>query len=150
MNATAVERITPPQTESTRDARRILPPSIGAFVKWGPFALLGSASFLPLCWALSKNGFGCGSSTTFAQLERVVAATGNKVVMEPTLDEALGSLFGTAPRGSGPLARKQAGAQAALSKAMRDQAEAATCGGAKKRSTRSSSCWQTRRISFKS
>jgi uncharacterized membrane protein (UPF0182 family) len=29
----------------------------------------------------------------FPQLKRVIAATGNKVVMEPTLDEALGALF---------------------------------------------------------
>ena len=61
---------------------------------------------------------------SFPQLKRVIAATGDKVVMEPTLDEALGSLFGTAPAQSGPLAGKQAGAQAPLSKAARDQAEA--------------------------
>jgi uncharacterized membrane protein (UPF0182 family) len=29
----------------------------------------------------------------FPQLKRVIAATGNKVVMEPTLDEALSALF---------------------------------------------------------
>jgi uncharacterized membrane protein (UPF0182 family) len=62
--------------------------------------------------------------TNFPQLKRVIVATGDKVVMEPTLDEALGSLFGTAPAQSGPLAGKQAGAQAPLSKAARDQAEA--------------------------
>jgi hypothetical protein len=62
--------------------------------------------------------------TSFPQLKRVIVATGDKVVMEPTLDEALGSLFGTAPAQSGPLAGKQAGAQAPLSKAARDQAEA--------------------------
>jgi len=33
--------------------------------------------------------------TNFPQLKRVIAATGNKVVMEPTLDEALSSLFGS-------------------------------------------------------
>ena len=62
--------------------------------------------------------------TNFPQLKRVIVATGDKVVMEPTLDEALGSLFGTAPAQSGPLAGKQVGAQAPLSKAARDQAEA--------------------------
>ena len=31
--------------------------------------------------------------TNFPQLKRVIAATGNKVVMEPTLDEALAALF---------------------------------------------------------
>jgi uncharacterized membrane protein (UPF0182 family) len=62
--------------------------------------------------------------TNFPQLKRVIVATGDKVVMEPTLDEALGSLFGTAPGQPGPLAGKQAGAQAPLSKATRDQAEA--------------------------
>jgi uncharacterized membrane protein (UPF0182 family) len=31
--------------------------------------------------------------TNFPQLKRVIAATGNKVVMESTLDEALGALF---------------------------------------------------------
>jgi len=62
--------------------------------------------------------------TNFPQLKRVIVATGDKVVMEPTLDEALGSLFGTAPPQADPLAGKQAGAQAPLSKATRDEAEA--------------------------
>jgi hypothetical protein len=34
-------------------------------------------------------------STNFPQLKRVIAVTGDKVVMEPTLDEALHDLFGT-------------------------------------------------------
>jgi hypothetical protein len=62
--------------------------------------------------------------TNFPQLKRVIVATGDKVVMEPTLDEALGSLFGTGPGQPGLLAGKQAGAQAPLSMATRDQAEA--------------------------
>jgi hypothetical protein len=62
--------------------------------------------------------------TNFPQLKRVIVATGDKVVMEPTLDEALGSLFGTAPPQPSPFAGKQSGAQAQLSKAARDQAEA--------------------------
>ncbi len=61
--------------------------------------------------------------TNFPQLKRVIVATGDKVVMEPTLDEALSSLFGTAPAQSVALAGKQAGVQAPLSKATRDQAE---------------------------
>ena len=35
--------------------------------------------------------------TNFPQLKRVIVATGDKVVMEPTLDEALNALFGTQP-----------------------------------------------------
>ena len=62
--------------------------------------------------------------TNFPQLKRVIVATGDKVVMEPTLDEALASLFVTAPGQSGTLAGKQAGAQGPMSKATRDQAEA--------------------------
>ena len=70
--------------------------------------------------------------TNFPQLKRVIVATGDKVVMEPTLDAALSSLFGTAPPQlgilpagqSGVLPAQQTGAQAPLSKAMRDQAEA--------------------------
>jgi uncharacterized membrane protein (UPF0182 family) len=62
--------------------------------------------------------------TNFPQLKRVIVATGDKVVMEPTLDEALASLFGTTPGQSVPLFGKQAGPQAPLSKATRDQAEA--------------------------
>jgi hypothetical protein len=62
--------------------------------------------------------------TNFPQLKRVIVATGDKVVMESTLDEALASLFGTAPGQSGPLPGKQAAAVAPLSKATRDQAEA--------------------------
>jgi uncharacterized membrane protein (UPF0182 family) len=33
--------------------------------------------------------------TNFPQLKRVIAVAGDKVVMEPTLDEALSALFGT-------------------------------------------------------
>jgi uncharacterized membrane protein (UPF0182 family) len=62
--------------------------------------------------------------TNFPQLKRVIVATGDKVVMEPTLDEALASLFGTAPGQSGPLPGKQSAAVAPLSKATRDQAKA--------------------------
>jgi uncharacterized membrane protein (UPF0182 family) len=36
-------------------------------------------------------------STNFPQLKRVIAVAADKVVMEPTLDEALSDLFGTQP-----------------------------------------------------
>jgi uncharacterized membrane protein (UPF0182 family) len=62
--------------------------------------------------------------TNFPQLKRVIVAAGDKVVMEQSLDEALASLFGTTPGQSEPLPEKQTQAQAPLSKAMRDQAEA--------------------------
>jgi uncharacterized membrane protein (UPF0182 family) len=62
--------------------------------------------------------------TNFPQLKRVIVATGDKVVMEPTLDEALSSLFGTAPTQSGALPAQQAGVQAPMSKTVRDQAMA--------------------------
>jgi uncharacterized membrane protein (UPF0182 family) len=62
--------------------------------------------------------------TNFPQLKRVIVATGDKVVMEPTLDEALASLFGTTPGQSAPTPGKQAGGQEPLSKATRDQATA--------------------------
>jgi hypothetical protein len=62
--------------------------------------------------------------TNFPQLKRVIVATGDKVVMEPTLDAALTSLFGGAAPPSGSFPGQQAGAQAPLSKATRDQATA--------------------------
>jgi uncharacterized membrane protein (UPF0182 family) len=62
--------------------------------------------------------------TNFPQLKRVIVATGDKVVMEPTLDEALTSLFGTAPPQPGVLPTQQAVVQVPLSKAARDQAMA--------------------------
>jgi hypothetical protein len=62
--------------------------------------------------------------TNFPQLKRVIVATGDKVVMEPTLDEALSSLFGTASPQSGALPGQQTGVQGSLSKAARDQAMA--------------------------
>jgi uncharacterized membrane protein (UPF0182 family) len=62
--------------------------------------------------------------TNFPQLKRVIVATGDKVVMEPTLDEALSSLFGTSPGQPGALSGKQVGVQAPLSNATRYQAEA--------------------------
>ena len=55
--------------------------------------------------------------TNFPQLKRVIAATGNKVVMEPTLDEALSALF------SSP-GVPQSKAQAPLRNTVLDQARA--------------------------
>jgi uncharacterized membrane protein (UPF0182 family) len=64
--------------------------------------------------------------TNFPQLKRVIVATGNNVVMEPTLDEALSSLFGTVPAQLGhPAQPGQAGGmQEFLPKATLDQARA--------------------------
>jgi uncharacterized membrane protein (UPF0182 family) len=59
--------------------------------------------------------------TNFPQLKRVIVATGDKVVMEPTLDEALASLFGTGSPQPGVLPAQQAGVQSSLSKTARDQ-----------------------------
>ena len=44
-------------------------------------------------------------STNFPQLKRVIAVTGDKVVMEPTLDEALTALFGTQQPQAAPAAQ---------------------------------------------
>jgi uncharacterized membrane protein (UPF0182 family) len=62
--------------------------------------------------------------TNFPQLKRVIVATGDKVVMEPTLDAALTSLFGAAAPQAGGLPVQQTGVQAPLSNATRDQAMA--------------------------
>ena len=62
--------------------------------------------------------------TNFLQLKRVIVATGDKVVMEPTLDAALISLFETAPPQSGSSPGQQPGVQTPLSRATRDQATA--------------------------
>ena len=61
--------------------------------------------------------------TNFPQLKRVIVATGDKVVMEPTLDEALSSLFGTSP-GQPSQAGQTSGTQGLLPKAVLDQARA--------------------------
>jgi uncharacterized membrane protein (UPF0182 family) len=61
--------------------------------------------------------------TNFPQLKRVIVATGDKVVMEPTLDESLSALFGTPP--GQPLQPGQtSGTQGLLPKAALDQARA--------------------------
>jgi uncharacterized membrane protein (UPF0182 family) len=57
--------------------------------------------------------------TNFPQLKRVIVATGDKVVMEPTLDEALSALFENSPASA-----QQSGMQAPLPKATLDQARA--------------------------
>ena len=46
MNATAVERITPLQSEPTGGARRILPPSIRSLVRWGLIAAVAIGAIL--------------------------------------------------------------------------------------------------------
>jgi uncharacterized protein len=61
--------------------------------------------------------------TNFPQLKRVIVATGDRVVMEPTLDEALSSLFGTSPGQPSP-AGQMSGTQGLLPKAVLDQARA--------------------------
>ena len=57
--------------------------------------------------------------TNFPQLKRVIAVAGDKVVMEPTLDEALSALFGKqqpqAVTAQGPAAGRSTGANAATS-----------------------------------
>ena len=59
--------------------------------------------------------------TNFPQLKRVIVATGDRVVMEPTLDESLNDLFenATTPAGTQPT-----GKQPPLAKATLDQARA--------------------------
>jgi hypothetical protein len=57
--------------------------------------------------------------TNFPQLKRVIVATGDKVVMEPSLDEALISLFANSPASG-----QMSGTQAPLPKATLDQARA--------------------------
>jgi uncharacterized membrane protein (UPF0182 family) len=62
--------------------------------------------------------------TNFPQLKRVIVATGDKVVMEPSLDEALTSLFGSNQSGTPRGQLSQPGTQALLPQAALDQARA--------------------------
>jgi uncharacterized membrane protein (UPF0182 family) len=59
--------------------------------------------------------------TNFPQLKRVIVATGDRVVMEPTLDESLNDLFENATT---PLGTQPSGKQPPLAKATLDQARA--------------------------
>jgi len=60
--------------------------------------------------------------TSFPQLKRVIVATGDRVVMEPSLDEALSDLFANP---SGPAGMQPAGKQQpALTKSTLDQVRA--------------------------
>jgi uncharacterized membrane protein (UPF0182 family) len=65
----------------------------------------------------------------FPQLKRVIAVAGDKVVMEPTLDAALGDLFGASALSAGSAAPAAPGAtpQPALEQARRifDEAQKA-------------------------
>jgi hypothetical protein len=69
-------------------------------------------------------------STNFPQLKRVIAATGDKVVMEPTLDEALHDLFGTQQPQAGAtpahVAQTTGAAAAAVPPGELDSAQART------------------------
>jgi hypothetical protein len=66
--------------------------------------------------------------TNFPQLKRVIVATGDKVVMEPSLNEALVSLFGTnqsgTSQGQSSQPGQKGGTQALLPKEALDQASA--------------------------
>jgi hypothetical protein len=59
--------------------------------------------------------------TNFPQLKRVIVATGDRVVMEPTLDESLSDLFENAAT---PAGAQPSGKQPPLAKATLDQARA--------------------------
>ena len=59
--------------------------------------------------------------TNFPQLKRVIVATGDRVVMEPTLDESLSDLF---ENGSTPVGIQVSGKQLPLPKSTVDQARA--------------------------
>jgi uncharacterized protein len=68
-------------------------------------------------------------STNFPQLKRVIAVTGDKVVMEPTLDEALHDLFGTQQPQAGATPTHVAqttGAAAVVPPGVLDSAQART------------------------
>ena len=65
--------------------------------------------------------------TNFPQLKRVIVATGDKVVMEPTLDEALGSLFGTAPATVGSFGWETSGSAGAAVEGDAGSSHGSTC-----------------------
>ena len=64
--------------------------------------------------------------TNFPQLKRVIVATGDRVVMEPTLDESLNDLFenATTPAGTQPSGKQPPLAKATLDQARADLAQA--------------------------
>jgi uncharacterized membrane protein (UPF0182 family) len=64
--------------------------------------------------------------TNFPQLKRVIVATGDRVVMEPTLDESLNDLFenATTPAGTVPSGKQPPLAKATLDQARADLAQA--------------------------
>ena len=64
--------------------------------------------------------------TNFPQLKRVIAVAGDKVVMEPTLDEALGALFGTQPSTARAPATQTTGAATGASAHQVDSGQART------------------------
>jgi hypothetical protein len=64
--------------------------------------------------------------TNFPQLKRVIAVAGDKVVMEPTLDEALGALFGTQPAAAQARAAQTTGAATGTTTHQLDSGQART------------------------
>jgi uncharacterized membrane protein (UPF0182 family) len=64
--------------------------------------------------------------TNFPQLKRVIAVAGDKVVMEPTLDEALGALFGTQPATAQARAAQTTGAATGNTTHQLDSGQART------------------------
>jgi uncharacterized membrane protein (UPF0182 family) len=65
-------------------------------------------------------------SANFPQLKRVIAVAGDKVVMEPTLDEALNALFGTRPATAQARAAQTTGAATATLAKSGESAQART------------------------
>ena len=80
--------------------------------------------------------------TNFPQLKRVIVATGDKVVMEPTLDESLSALFGTSPA-SRCNRGKRAGRKRSCQKQRWTKPEP-NLRKRRKQSIRSKACWLRR------
>jgi hypothetical protein len=75
MNATAVERITPPKTEPSHHVRQVLPPFIGVLVKWGLFALVG----------IGIRPFGCSGPCSKVALD--AATRLRRHILDPSLGQ---------------------------------------------------------------
>jgi uncharacterized membrane protein (UPF0182 family) len=99
------ERLTfgPIQVEAMIDQNTLISQQLSLWDQKGSRVIRGNLIVIPIekSFLYVEPVYLTSEGTNIPQLKRVIVASGNKVVMEPTLDESLKAVFGTVPEAEG-------------------------------------------------
>jgi uncharacterized membrane protein (UPF0182 family) len=97
------ERLTygPIQVEAMIDQNTLISQQLSLWDQRGSRVIRGNLVVIPMekSFLYVEPVYLTAEGTNIPQLKRVIVASGSKVVMEPTLDEAIKAVFGTVPQG---------------------------------------------------